>query len=255
MRCSRLRLGRVGRVVRAVVEPRVDVERHVDDVEADVGAVGQRVDDRLQEQEAAVLAAADLHQRDVRRDAGDADAVERGPDVPETCVPWPESSQPTGSMHAANSHGPSMLGDVGDEVAGLGRRRSSARGQGCGRRGPSRGSPTVTPFAPAWTAARAVRSGPCAAPTACCPAGPCRRWRRRCRLSRPVPRSVARASVSTSSLTTVASGCLADDLRPRAAPTTASWCAIARTNPSRGARHGQQPTSVVPAERPCRRRP
>ena len=39
-----LLLGRVGRVVGAVVQPRVDVVAHVDDVDAVVGGVGQRVD-------------------------------------------------------------------------------------------------------------------------------------------------------------------------------------------------------------------
>ena len=60
----------------AVVQPRVDVEGHVDDVEAVVASVGQGVDDRAQEEVAAVLAAADVDERGVGRDAAHADAVE-----------------------------------------------------------------------------------------------------------------------------------------------------------------------------------
>jgi len=46
-----LLLGRVGRVARAVEQPRVDVERHVDHVDADVARVGQGVHRRLQQEE------------------------------------------------------------------------------------------------------------------------------------------------------------------------------------------------------------
>ncbi len=41
----------------------------------DIAGVGERVDDRLQEEVPGVLAALELDQRDLRRDAGDADAV------------------------------------------------------------------------------------------------------------------------------------------------------------------------------------
>ena len=75
-----LLLRRGGGVVDAVHVPGVDVERHVDHVEADVGAVGERVDDGLQEERPRVLAAADVDQRHVRRDAGDAEAVGSGAD-------------------------------------------------------------------------------------------------------------------------------------------------------------------------------
>ncbi len=72
------RLGRVGRVVEAVEAPGVDVERHVDHVEADVGSVGQGVDDGLEEEEPGVLPGADVHERDVRRHPGHAEPVRRG---------------------------------------------------------------------------------------------------------------------------------------------------------------------------------
>ena len=80
VRCSSCCVRRVGRVGRAVVEPRVDEEAHVDHVDAVVAGVGERVDRRLEEEEAGVLAGADVDERHVRRDAGDAEAVQRGAD-------------------------------------------------------------------------------------------------------------------------------------------------------------------------------
>jgi hypothetical protein len=71
---------RVGRVARAVEQPRVDVERHVDHVDADLAGVGQRVDGRLDEEVARVLAGADVDDVDLRGDAGHPDAVERRAD-------------------------------------------------------------------------------------------------------------------------------------------------------------------------------
>ena len=73
-------LRRIGRIGGAVVEPRIDVERHVDDVDADVRAVGQRIRDRAQEQEAAVLAAADADQLDAGSHPGNAKAIRRSGD-------------------------------------------------------------------------------------------------------------------------------------------------------------------------------
>ena len=61
----------------AVVQPRVHEERHVHHVEPGVTGVGERVDHRLQEERAGVLAAADVHDGHVRRDAGDAETVGR----------------------------------------------------------------------------------------------------------------------------------------------------------------------------------
>ena len=74
--------GRVGRITRAVEQPRVEEVAHVDDVDADVARVRERVDGRLQEEEAGVLAGAQVDEGDVRRDAGDAEAVERRADDP-----------------------------------------------------------------------------------------------------------------------------------------------------------------------------
>ena len=71
---------RVRRVGRAVVEPRVDVERHVDDVDAVVARVGQRVEGRAEEEVARVLAGAQVDEVDLRGDAADALAVERRAD-------------------------------------------------------------------------------------------------------------------------------------------------------------------------------
>ena len=70
----------VGGVVVAVEQPRVGVERHVDHVDARVARIGERVDRRLQEEEARVLARANVHDGHVRRDPGDAEAVGRGGD-------------------------------------------------------------------------------------------------------------------------------------------------------------------------------
>ena len=74
-RCSACARGRVGRVGGAVVEPRVDVEGHVDHVDPDIARVGERVDNRVEEEVAGVLAALELDQRDLRCYAGDAGAV------------------------------------------------------------------------------------------------------------------------------------------------------------------------------------
>ena len=76
----RLLLRRVGRVARAVEQPRVDVERHVDHVDADAAGVGEGVDRRLEQEEARVLAGADVDDVDLRGDAGHPDAVERRAD-------------------------------------------------------------------------------------------------------------------------------------------------------------------------------
>ena len=112
----RLVLGRVRRVVGAVVQPRVDVERHVDDVEADVGAVGQRVHHRLEEDVAAVLAATDLDERDVRRDTGEAGAVGSRADRAGDVRAVAESSQPIGSLQPRTRRAVDGR-DVGHEVA------------------------------------------------------------------------------------------------------------------------------------------
>ena len=64
--------GRVSRVVGAVEQPGIDVVAHVDHVDPDVAGVGERIDGRLQEEEAGVLARADVDDGDVRRDTGDA---------------------------------------------------------------------------------------------------------------------------------------------------------------------------------------
>ena len=71
---------RVGRVVQAVEQPRVGEEAHVHHVDADVAGVGQRVERGLQEEEAGVLAGADVDERDLGCDAGDAEAVDRRAD-------------------------------------------------------------------------------------------------------------------------------------------------------------------------------
>ena len=71
---------RVRRVGRAVVEPRVDVERHVHDVDAVVARVGQRVEGRAEEEVARVLAGAQVDEVDLGGDAADALAVERRAD-------------------------------------------------------------------------------------------------------------------------------------------------------------------------------
>ena len=55
-------------------------KRHVDHVDADVARVGERVDGRLEEEEARVLAGADVHDVDLRGDAGHPEAVERRAD-------------------------------------------------------------------------------------------------------------------------------------------------------------------------------
>ncbi|HSK37940.1 MAG TPA: hypothetical protein VLA80_14510 [Actinomycetota bacterium] len=60
----------VGRVVEAVVQPRVGVEAHVDDVDPDQAGVDHGVHGGLEEQEAAVLPAADADQLDLGRDVG-----------------------------------------------------------------------------------------------------------------------------------------------------------------------------------------
>jgi len=52
-------------------------KRHVDDVDPSVARVGEGVDGRSEEEEARVLPGADVDERDVRCDAGDADAVDR----------------------------------------------------------------------------------------------------------------------------------------------------------------------------------
>src|SRR4029453_3695911 len=77
-----LLLGGIGRVVRAVVQPRVDVERNVDYAEADVGAVGPGAHYGLQEGEAGALAAGDADDGHAGRHAGKAEAVGRGRDDP-----------------------------------------------------------------------------------------------------------------------------------------------------------------------------
>ena len=77
-----LRLRRVGRVVLAVEKPWVDVEGHVDDVDADVGRVRQRIGHRGEEHEAAVLAALQSDQPDTGRHARDPKAVRFGRDDP-----------------------------------------------------------------------------------------------------------------------------------------------------------------------------
>ncbi len=144
-------LGRVGRVGGAVVEPRVDVEGHVDDVEADVGAVRQRVHHRLEEDVAAVLAAADLDQRDVRSDAGEPGAVGSGgrPCRPRACR-GPESSQPTGSLQLLNSHAPSMAGMSVTKFRDCAASKFGAR-SGLRASSPESRMPTVTPLSPACT--------------------------------------------------------------------------------------------------------
>jgi hypothetical protein len=60
---------------RAVVEPRVGVEAHVDDVEVDVARVHERLDGLVQEEVAGVLTRPDVHQRRVRSHATDTEVV------------------------------------------------------------------------------------------------------------------------------------------------------------------------------------
>ena len=73
---------RVGGVARAVVEPRVDEVAHVDDVDPVVTGECERVDRRLEEEVARVLAGSQVHERDVRGDSGHPDAVQRRGDRP-----------------------------------------------------------------------------------------------------------------------------------------------------------------------------
>ena len=73
---------RVGRVARAVVEPRVDEVAHVDDVDAVVAGERERVDRRLQEEVARVLTGAQVHEPDVRCDSSHPEAVQRRGDRP-----------------------------------------------------------------------------------------------------------------------------------------------------------------------------
>src|SRR5215207_4392251 len=81
---DRLLLGllreRVRRVGRAVVEPRVGVEAHVHDIDAVIARKCERVDRRLEEEEARVLAGSEIDEPDARGDAPDSDLVERRPD-------------------------------------------------------------------------------------------------------------------------------------------------------------------------------
>jgi hypothetical protein len=72
----------VGRVVEAVVQPRVGVEAHVDHVDPDQAGVDHGVHGGLEKQEAAVLPAADVDQLDLGRDAGHPAAVQRRGDDP-----------------------------------------------------------------------------------------------------------------------------------------------------------------------------
>ncbi len=67
---------RVGRVVRAVEQPRIDVVAHVDDVDAVSAGVGQRVDRRLEEEVARVLPGPEVDDRRLRRHARDAEPVD-----------------------------------------------------------------------------------------------------------------------------------------------------------------------------------
>ena len=98
---------RVGRVGRAVVEPRIDVVRHVHDVDPVVARVGQRVDGRLEEEVAGVLAGAQVDELDAGRDAGDADAVERRADGParRACRGRPRRRSPGRSQEPSGSLG------------------------------------------------------------------------------------------------------------------------------------------------------
>ena len=82
VRCSSCCGRRVGRVARAVVEPRVDEVAHVDDVDPVVAGERERVDRRLQEEVARVLAGAQVHEPDIRGDSRHPEAVQRRRDRP-----------------------------------------------------------------------------------------------------------------------------------------------------------------------------
>ena len=104
--------GAVGRIVRAVEQPRVDVVAHVHDVDADVAGVGERVDRRLQEEVARSPGPA---RRFTSVTFGATPAMPSPligePIVEATCVPWPSSSTSAGSLHdwsGSSSHGPSI---------------------------------------------------------------------------------------------------------------------------------------------------
>jgi hypothetical protein len=116
VRCQLL-LRRVGRVVEAVEQPGVGEEAHVDDVDPDQAGVHHRVDRRLQEQEAAAQAAADVDQGHLRRHPGGAESVEGGRhqagDVGAVPVIVGVGRVDAG-RHLA---GPVDQRDVGDEVA------------------------------------------------------------------------------------------------------------------------------------------
>ena len=125
VRCSACCAGRVGRVGRAVVEPRIDVVRHVHDVDAAVARVGERVDRRLEQEEARVLAGADVDELDARGDAADADPVQRGADRarPRACR-GRRRRRRAGRRTRATSHGPSSMPVTGLSTVKL---RLSAR--------------------------------------------------------------------------------------------------------------------------------
>jgi hypothetical protein len=80
-----LLLGAISRVRRAVVQPRIDVIRHVDHVDADVPGIGERVHRRLEQEEPGVLPRADVDEVDLRRHARHAETIQgpadRGRDV------------------------------------------------------------------------------------------------------------------------------------------------------------------------------
>ena len=177
-----LRRRRIGRVGRAVEQPRVDEERHVHHVDADVAGVGQRVDGRLQEEVARVLAALELDQADVGGHTGDADSVGRRPDGPGDVGAMATVVDTYRVETARHLTWPVDLWQILAKFL-EGPSRSSER---C----PDGSATTPVPGfrrSPAVTWGRLVgqgRGGSCASPTACHRAGPSgsgarRRWSRR----------------------------------------------------------------------------
>jgi hypothetical protein len=95
----------VRRVGPAVVQPRIDVERHVHDIDAVVGGVRERLEGGPEQEEARVLAGADVDDVDLRRDAADADLVQRGADRAGHVRAVPSSSSFGGSTQLGCSQG------------------------------------------------------------------------------------------------------------------------------------------------------
>ena len=161
------------------------------------------------------------------------------PIVPATCVPWPLSSQPTGSTQPRELARPVDLGHVGREVAG---QLPVEVRRDVGVAGVDAGVEDADPdLLPGWTVRARSRARPSSDPTAWRRAGPMLVWDP----SAPCSRAAGAAVLAAAARVGRSGSCPSTTTRARGKPP------MVRTRAAAGDGVGDLPTAARRSSSPC----